>query len=363
MFANLSNRILFSFFAALVLSTVLLAQSAPRESLLILSKSDHTLAIVDPGTLKVLTRIPVGNDPHEVIASSDGTVAYVSNYGGGAFNTLAVVDLIAQKPLPAIDLGALRGPHGLDFAAGKVWFTAEVAKAIGSYDPASNKVDWIFGTGQNRTHMIYVAPDLTRIVTTNTSAGTVSIIEKSPALPSAGPPPGARNPAQGTPAGARPPGPPSDPPGGAWNQSVVKVGNGSEGFDVSPDGKEIWVANAQDGTISIIDFAAKKVTQTLAANVRGANRLKFTPNGKLAFVSTLAGPDVVVFDAAARREAKRVPVGHGAAGILIEPDGSRAFVACTPDNYVVVIDLRSLEVTAHIDAGQQPDGLAWARQM
>jgi YVTN family beta-propeller protein len=361
MLANVSNRILFSFFATLVVSTVLLAQSAPRESLLILSKSDHTLAIVDPGTLKVLTRSPVGNDPHEVIASSDGTRAYVSNYGGGAFNTLAVVDLVAQKPLPAIDLGALRGPHGLDFAAGKVWFTAEAAKAIGSYDPTPNTVDWIFGTGQGRTHMIYVVPDLTGIVTTNTSAGTVSIIEKSPAR-TASPPPGGPNPPQETPAGARPPGP-SSPPGGDWNQTVVKVGNGSEGFDVSPDGKEIWVANAQDGTISIIDFAAKKVTQTLAANVRGANRLKFTPDGKLAFVSTLAGPDVVVFDAAVRREARRIPVGHGAAGILMQPDGSRAFVACTPDNYVVAIDLRSLEVTAHIDAGRQPDGLAWARQM
>jgi len=359
MFANLSNRISFSFFAALVLSPVLIAQSTPSESLLILSKSDHTLAIVDPGTLKVLTRIPVGNDPHEVIASADGKMAYVSNYGGGAFNTLAVVDLIAQKPLPAIDLGPLRGPHGLDFVAGKVWFTAEAAKAIGSYDPASNKLDWIFGTGQNRTHMIYVAPDLKRIVTTNTSAATVSIIEKSAARTSASPPPGAPNPPQGTPAGGPPPG----PPGGDWNQTVINVGNGSEGFDVSPDGKEIWVANAQDGTISIIDFAAKKVTQTLAANVRGANRLKFTPDGKLAFVSTLAGPDLVVFDAAARREAKRIPVGHGAAGILMQPDGSRAFIACTPDNYVVAIDLRSLQVTAHIDAGQQPDGLAWARQM
>lgn len=339
MLANLSNRILFFFFATLVL---LLAQSTPRESLLILSKSDHTLAIVDPGTLKVLTRIPVGNDPHEVIASSDGKIAYVSNYGGGAFNTLAVVDLMAQKPLPAIDLGPLRGPHGLDFAGGKVWFTAEAAKAIGSYDPASSKLDWILGTGQNRTHMIYVASDLKRIVTTNVSSGTVSIIEQSAARVAAGFPAG--------------------PPAGDWNQTVIAVGGGSEGFDVSPDSKEIWVANSQDGSISVIDFAQKKVIQSLPANVRGANRLKFTPDGKLVFVSTLAGPDVVVFDAASRREAKRIPVGRGGAGILMQPDGSRAFIACTPDNYVVAIDLKSLEITARIDAGTQPDGLAWAVQ-
>ncbi len=330
----MNTRLLATFILGGLLSTSSLqAQSTPRESLLILSKSDHTLAIVDPGTLKVLTRIPVGNDPHEVIASADGKTAYVSNYGGGAFNTLTAIDLVAKKPLSTIDLGALRGPHGLDFAGGKVWFTAEAADAIGSYDPASNKVDWVLGTGQNRTHMIYVTRDLQRIVATNMGSATVSIIEKS------GPPPG--------------------PPSG-WSHTILPVGKGSEGFDVSPDGKEIWVANSQDGTVSIVDFAQKKVTQTLAANVRGANRLKFTPDGKLVLVSTLAGPDVVVLDAATRREAKRIPVGRGAAGILLQPDGSRAFVSCTPDNYVVAIDLKSLQVTAHIDAGQQPDGLAWA---
>ena len=46
--------------------------------LLALSKADHTLAIVDPATLKVIARVPVGTDPHEVIASSDGKIAYVS---------------------------------------------------------------------------------------------------------------------------------------------------------------------------------------------------------------------------------------------------------------------------------------------
>jgi streptogramin lyase len=114
-----------------------------------------------------------------VIASSDGRTAYVSNYGSGAYNTLAVVDLVAQKALPSIDLGALRGPHGLTFVAEKVWFTAEAAKAIGNYDPEKKSVDWILGTGQNRTHMIYVSQDLRLIVTTNVSSGTVSIIEKT----------------------------------------------------------------------------------------------------------------------------------------------------------------------------------------
>lgn len=328
------------------------AQTPAKATLLVLSKRDHTLSIVDPATLKVLAKVPVGEDPHEVIASSDGKTAYVSNYGGGAYNSLAVIDLAAQKQLAYIDLGALRGPHGLDFVGDKVWFTAEAAKAIGSYDPATKTVDWIIGTGQNDTHMIYVSKDMKRIVTTNIGSGTVSIIEKAPP-PDLAPPSGAPGSAPAT--RRRRVGPSGD-----WDETVVRVGNGAEGFDVSPDGKEVWVANAQDGTVSIIDSAAKKVTATLSANVQSANRLKFTPDGSRVFVSGLRLPDVVVLDATTRKEIKRIAVGHGAAGIQMQPDGARAFVACSPDNYVVVIDLRSLSVTGHIDVGPEPDGLAWA---
>ena len=274
-----------------------------------------------------------------MVASTDGRFAYISNYGGGAYNTLTIVDLTSRTALPAVDLGALAGPHGLAFVAGKVWFTAEPAKAIGRYDPASKKIDFVLGTGQDRTHMIWVAEDLGRIVTSNVNSASMSIIEKSKgAGPPAGPPP---RPAE-------------------WSETVVAVGRGAEGFDVSPSGRELWAANAQDGTISVVDLDAKRVTETLAANVGGANRLKFTPDGKLVLVSSLRGPDVAVFDAATRKELKRIKVGRGAAGIQMQPDGSRVFVACSPDDYIVVIDLKTLEVVGRIDAGKNPDGLAWA---
>jgi YVTN family beta-propeller protein len=271
---------------------------------------------------------------------------------------LSVIDLVAQKALPDIDTGALNGPHGLAFVGGKLYFTSEGAKSIARYDPASAKIDWIMGTGQNRTHMIYVTPGENHIYTTNVSSATVTILEKV-ALPPMGPPPGAP-PAAGM--GAPPPGGPATggPPRMDWNETVIPVGKGSEGFDVSPDGRELWTANAQDGTLSVIDIPAKKVVATLDAKVFGANRLKFTLDGKRVLISSLRGGDLVVYDAASRKEWKRLPIGHGAAGILIEPSGARAFVACTPDNSIAVIDLKTFEVTGHIDVGGEPDGLAWA---
>src|SRR5208283_974224 len=102
--------------------------------------------------------------------------------------------------------------------------------------------------------------------------------------------------------------------------------------------------------------------QTLAADVAGANRLKFSPNGKLVLISTLRGSDLTVIDAATRQTIKRINLGGGAAGIVMQPDGARAYVACTPDNYVDVIDLHSLDVVGRVEAGGSPDGLAWVER-
>jgi YVTN family beta-propeller protein len=317
------------------------AQSTPKRSLLALSKSDHILAIIDPVTLKVLARVPVGSDPHEVIASADGKTAYVSIYGGGSFHELSVIDLVAQKPLPTIDTRPLMGPHGLTFADSKVWFSAEGSKAVGRYDPATGKLDWNMGTGQARTHMICVSSDGKKVFTTNVTAGTVSILTDSLIKPAS------------SPTGVVP------PARHDWVQTVIPVAKGSEGIDVSPDGRELWTAGADDGTISIIDIAAKKLTGKIDAKAVGANRLKFTPDGKRVLITSLRTGDLFIYDAVSHKELKRLNTGRGAAGILVDDDGSRAFIGCTGDNYVAVINLKTLEVTGHI-AIRGADGLAWA---
>lgn len=320
------------------------AQSTPQRSLLALSKADHILAIIDPVTLKIIARMPVGSDPHEVIASADGKTAYVSIYGGGSLHELNVIDLISQKTLPSIDTRPLFGPHGLTFADGKVWFSAEGSKAVGRFDPSTGKMDWCMGTGENRTHMIYVTPDGKNVYTTNVSSGTVSIIVDTLLPPPVGPNgqtfPGAKAHME-------------------WLQTIVPVSRGSEGFDVSPDGRELWTAASDDGSIAIIDIASRRVTEKLDAKAIGANRLQFTPDGKRVLISSLRTGDLLIYDAVSRKELKRLNIGHGGAGILLDKDGSRAFIGCTPDNYIAIVDLKTLSVAGHIDLAG-PDGLAWA---
>src|SRR5260370_9573135 len=101
------------FLAASFVATSCVDAQTPSLALLVLEKSDNTLAIVDPSSLNIVGRVPSGPDPHEVESSPDGKYAYISNYGGfgNALPTTSVVALPPQKPPPPPYLPARAFPH------------------------------------------------------------------------------------------------------------------------------------------------------------------------------------------------------------------------------------------------------------
>ena len=207
--------------------------------------------------------------------------------------------------------------------------------------------------------MIYVSSNGKKIYTSNVSSGTVSILVDT--LLMQGPPPGMKPP-PGIAHSSKMPPPPDAGPHENWIETIVPTARGTEGFDVSPDSSELWAASSEDGKIYIINLAGKKVVSKIDAKVFGANRLKFTTDGKMVFISSLQSGNLTIYNSKTHKEIKKLNIGHGAAGILMDPNGTRAFVACSPDNYVAVIDLKTLEVSGHLDVGGEPDGLAWAVQ-
>jgi YVTN family beta-propeller protein len=306
------------------------AAQTPSPALLVLNKEDATLSIIDPATLKTVAQIPTGEGPHEITVSDDGKMAFVANYGARTpGNTISVMDLVAQKEVRRVDLGALRRPHGITFADGKVWFTAEQNRLIARYDPVANQVDWLLGIGQNGTHMLLFSKDHSQIFTSNIQSDSITLLQRG--ADSAG-----------------------------WSATNILVGKGPEGGDISPDGREFWTANSADGTVSVIDIGTRKVVQTLDVQTNRSNRLKFTPDGKLVLISDLGNNGLLVIDPASHKEVKRLNIGRQPEGILIVPDGSRAYVAVAGENTVAVLDLKTVEVTARIATGKGPDGLGWA---
>ena len=324
----MSSKRLLVIVAGALLSVV--SGHSQSSRLLVLNKTEATFVIIDPGSGKVLARIPTGDGPHELAVSDDGRFAFATNYGTAQApgRTISMFDIAAQKEIRRIDVEPLARPHGIAVVNGKVYFTAEADKKIARYDPATNNIDWLFETGQNSTHMIHVTRDARTIFTSNIASDSISIIQQGP--------------------------------DGTWNHTIVNVGKGPEGLDLAPNGRELWTAHSRDGAVSVIDVPSRKVVHNINIGTKRSNRIKLTPDGRYALVSDLDGGEVVVIDAAARKEIRRVPVGPMAEGIVI-PDNTRAFVAVNGADYVAVIDLKTWAVTRKLVTGKGPDGMAWLK--
>ena len=283
--------------------------------LLVLLRDASALAVVDPAAGTVLGRVATVQGPHEVTASPDGKLAFVASPSAG----VSVIDLETMTELRRLDTGRGSVPHDVRFAGGRLYFTVEGYKAIGRYDPEADEVDWLLGLGQDGAHMMVLGRDRNTIFTANRESDTVSVVEGALA------------------------GPPD------WRVTTIPAGGAyPEGLDLSPDGAELWTATRNDGGVSIVDVAAKAVTERLDLGLTDPNRVAFTPDGARVLISDSA-TSVVVMDAASRTEIGRLDLAPNA--VLVRPDGAVAFAAERGDDRVAVIDLATLEVVSEIPTG------------
>jgi len=138
-----------------------------------------------------------------------------------------------------------------------------------------------------------------------------------------------------------------------------------EGLDLSPDGRELWTATRGDGAVSIIDTSTRRVTQSFGLRLTDANRLKFTPDGSKVLILDGGTGTLIVLDAKARKEIKRLKVADrdtGDGGVFVMPDGSRAYLGLRDDHSVVEVDLKTLAVANRFPMGADsgPGCINWA---
>jgi YVTN family beta-propeller protein len=139
--------------------------------------------------------------------------------------------------------------------------------------------------------------------------------------------------------------------------ATVKVGNEPRGIAISPDGSVAYVANFQDGTLSVLKTATNTVIDTIAVGA-GPLGVTFAPDGTKAYVVNGFDDSVSVVDTATRKVATSIPVGSQPQAIALATDGKQAYVTNYGGNSVTVLDLGTNQPITTVLVGKGPDGIA-----
>lgn len=328
-------------FGAVFTLAVVQTALAQEGTLLVANRTGGSISLIDLPTRVEIARLPIGPIiPHEVAVSPDGRRALTAEYGPESRHGqhVVLIDIPEARIVGRIDLGPKSRPHSALFHPDgrHAVATMQNSDQIAVIDLEAMKVVRTRPTGGREGHMVRLSPDGSRAYVTSRGAeGTLSVIYLNE---------------------DRPP-------------VVIRTGRGAEGLAVTPDGREVWVANRHEETISVVDTTSLTIVATLPSRLAagriemGANGLAVVPNGG-------AGRTVPqylrLFDVKTRKMVAEVPLRDGKPhesnwGVMIR--GDLAFVS-DPDvtSTIRVFNLRALETSAPevLATVAAPDGLAWS---
>jgi len=132
---------------------------------------------------------------------------------------------------------------------------------------------------------------------------------------------------------------------------ILKAGSDPENFDVSKDGKQIYVSNEDDSAVSIIDTASGNIVKTLKMGAQPEG-VQVTPDGKYVWVTSEETATISVLDPVAGTIIKTFKVGHRPRNVAFLPDGSRAYINAENDGTVVLVDARHYRTIKTISLGK-----------
>ena len=315
--------------AVAALSSTAVAQVAGLAgTLVITNKGPFTATIIDVASGRALATLPTGQGPHEVVLSTDGRVAVVTDYGaqsGG--KTLTVIDVPGLTVALTIDIGQYTRPHGIVVLTGDslVAVTSETTGNVVIVNVAAGAVRRAIPTQHSGSHMVAATSDGALMSTGDMGSGTVSELNGRT---------------------------------GAYVRSFEVPGT-PEAVNVTPDGAEVWVGSNATGRVSVVDPRTGTVT-TAAEGLGWPYRILFSPDKRFTFLPDLRGETLRFLDRATKQELGRLTFpGGGPQGITITPDGRYLFQSLSRQGRVAIIDVNTRQVVGHIPTGETPDGVAY----
>ena len=308
-------------------------------TLLVANRTGGSISFIDLVTGVEIARVPVGPIiPHEVAVSPDGRLALTAEYGSDSNRGrhLILIDGGSARVLARIDLGPNSRPHTALFLPDgrRAVATMQDSDQLALVDLETKAVVRTYPTGGREGHMVRLSPDGSRAYVTSRGAqGTLSVIfldEERPPI-------------------------------------VIDTGPGAEGLDVTPDGREVWVINRQEESISIIDTESLEIVATINARPF-AGRIDMGPDGRAIVPNGTSSERVPqylqLYDLESRTMLTEVLLRDGQPqagnfGVLIQ-DGL-AFASDPRAGTIQIFNLNAMGASEVLVTNHEgPDGMAWS---
>jgi YVTN family beta-propeller protein len=306
----------------------LLAGPAAADVIVVAQNAESQVVLVDPATARPVARFPTGPGPHEVAVSPDHRFAYVADAGkrGTPGKTITVIDLLRREVTATWDLGE-HSPHDVRVSrdGSLVWIACAPQRKVLELDADDGSIRRAYDVGRDGGWMVTAGPDDERVFVAHLEGGAVTAIDRAT--------------------------------GGA---TAHVTSPGEMGMDVSPDGAELWAANVEKDTVTVLDARTLRPLATFPSGGTGPTRVRFTPDGRRVVIPHGKTRSLVVFDRARRKPIATIPLPAPPKIVSVSPDGRRAVLTSPPAGLGIIVDLGARRVTGTFLVGAQPDGVAWA---
>src|SRR5262249_36100220 len=107
---------------------------------------------------------------------------------------------------------------------------------------------------------------------------------------------------------------------------LLKSGSDPEQFDLSQDGKRLFVANEDTGTLTVVAIATGAVEASVPVG-KEPEGVRLTPDGRWIVVTSESGNAIYIIDARSLKVLKSISVGKRPRDVAFAADGKTAYIS------------------------------------
>lgn len=320
--------------------------TSSKQTLVVISRSNHEAIVLDPNTLEVISRYPTGPGPHEVAVSPDGQTIFTPNYGvfprphsepilpsqmqftSEPSDTLTRIER-ASDTVSNVKFPICARSHGVTVSPdGHVWVTCQNEGRVMELNSKTGALIKDWQIGEPGSHILRATRDNNYIVTSNVASGSISIFNrKSGAI------------------------------------RTVKTGSGAEGLVLTPDHRSVWVGNTQANTINIVNIAEGTLEREFTSHGRFPVKMVIAPDNSEAWVVNTFSNEIAILDTKAGSLIDKLRFNSPPLGIQISPDGETVYATFPRLNEVRAFNRISRQKIAKTNQVMEGDGMAWGARL